>query len=39
MATDTYMRVQEAKANDLSQAKAAAALGLVVATVKRHWNS
>ena len=38
MATDTYKRVQEAKANGLSQAKAAAALGLGIATVKRHWN-
>ncbi|HGK7505933.1 MULTISPECIES: recombinase family protein [Enterobacteriaceae] len=38
-ATDTYKRVQEAKANGLSQAKAAAALGLGIATVKRHWNS
>lgn len=39
MATDTYKRVQEAKTNGLSQAKAAAALGLGIATVKRHWNS
>ncbi|MFP5595361.1 recombinase family protein [Kluyvera sp. 142486] len=38
-ATDTYKRVQEAKSNGLSQAKAAAALGLGIATVKRHWNS
>ena len=38
-ATDTYKLVQEAKANGLSQAKAAAALGLGIATVKRHWNS
>lgn len=39
VATATYKRVQEAKANGLSQAKAAAALGLGIATVKRHWNS
>ena len=37
-ATNTYKRVQEAKTNGLSQAKAAAALGLGIATVKRHWN-
>lgn len=39
VATDTYKRVQESKAIGLSQAKAASALGLGIATVKRHWNS
>lgn len=38
VATATYKRVQEAKTDGLSQAKAAAALGLGIATVKRHWN-
>ena len=38
VATATYKRVQEAKTDGLSQAKSAAALGLGIATVKRHWN-
>jgi len=38
MATDTLKRVQEAKAKGLSQSKVANALGLGIATIKRHWN-
>ncbi|HFT4630876.1 TPA: recombinase family protein [Klebsiella pneumoniae] len=38
IATDTRQRVQEAKTGGLSQAKVAAALGLGIATIKRHWN-
>jgi DNA invertase Pin-like site-specific DNA recombinase len=38
-ATDTVKRVQEAKAKGLSQAKVAVALGLGIATIKRHWNN
>jgi len=38
VATETRKRVQEARANGLSQAKAAATLGLGIATIKRHWN-
>lgn len=38
IATETRKRVQEARANGLSQAKTAAALGLGIATIKRHWN-
>lgn len=39
VAKQTYKRVQESKATGLSQAKVASALGLGIATVKRHWNS
>ncbi|GAB7217755.1 recombinase family protein [Dickeya oryzae] len=38
IATETRKRVQEARDNGLSQAKTAAALGLGIATIKRHWN-
>lgn len=38
IATDTRQRVQEAKTGGLSCAKVAAALGLGIATIKRHWN-
>lgn len=38
VATDTLKRVQEAKAKGLSQSKVANALGLGIATIKRHWN-
>lgn len=38
IATDSRQRVQEAKTGGLSQAKVAAALGLGIATIKRHWN-
>lgn len=38
IATDTRQRVQEAKTGGLSHAKVAAALGLGIATIKRHWN-
>lgn len=38
IATDTRQRVQEAKTGGLSRAKVAAALGLGIATIKRHWN-
>lgn len=37
-ATDTFKRVQEAKAKGLSQSKVANSLGLGIATIKRHWN-
>ncbi|MCW2473817.1 MULTISPECIES: recombinase family protein [unclassified Symbiopectobacterium] len=37
-ATGTFKRVQEARAQGLSQAKAAVALGVGIATIKRHWN-
>ncbi|ANB69329.1 resolvase [Aeromonas veronii] len=38
VATDTTEEVQRAKADGLSQSKAAERLGLSLATVKRHWN-
>lgn len=37
-ATETHNKVQEARAQGLSQSKAANVLGLSLATVKRHWN-
>lgn len=37
-AVNTVKRVQEAKANGLSQSKAALELGLSLPTIKRNWN-
>ncbi|HDT6062286.1 TPA: recombinase family protein [Enterobacter kobei] len=37
-ATDTFKRVQEAKAKGLSQSKAALEVGLSLPTIKRNWN-
>ncbi|GKX38697.1 recombinase family protein [Pectobacterium versatile] len=37
-ATGTRKRVQEARKQGLSQSKAAVALGMGIATIKRHWN-
>lgn len=37
-ATDTTASVQRLKAKDMTQAQAAAELGIGIATVKRHWN-
>ena len=37
-AYETTLSVQAKKAEGLSQSKTAAALGLGIATVKRHWN-
>ncbi|MFK7160833.1 recombinase family protein [Marinospirillum sp. MEB164] len=37
-ATSTTKAVQAAKAEGLSQSKAAAKLGLSIPTIKRHWN-
>lgn len=37
-ALDTTENVQSMKAEGMSQSKVAAALGLGIATVKRHWN-
>lgn len=37
-ATDTFNRVQEAKAGGLSQSKAARDLGMSLPTIKRNWN-
>ncbi|EKZ6385794.1 recombinase family protein [Klebsiella pneumoniae] len=39
VATDTFKRVQEAKAGGLSQSKAARELGLSLPTIKRNWNT
>lgn len=38
VATDTTKAVQAEKAKGLSQSEVAAALGIGIATVKRHWN-
>ena len=38
VATATTRRVQQAKAKGLSQSKVASALGISIATVKRHWS-
>lgn len=39
VATDTNAKVQQAKQDGLSQSQAAVALGLGIATVKRHWKA
>ena len=38
VATVTTRKVQQAKAKGLSQSKVASALGISIATVKRHWS-